>query len=170
MSLAQDLLAELKLEAAVTRKYLAKVPFDKADYRPTPKSETLGRLAIHVAEIIAWWKSALTESELDFIDFVPRDINTTDELLSYFDELLMEAQSTLSRASDADLKKEWSMRHGDTVYFTLPASQVLRLFCMNHLVHHRAQLGVYLRILDIAVPATYGPSADDEEVILTAGF
>jgi uncharacterized damage-inducible protein DinB len=170
MAITQDLLNELRLEGAVTRKYLALVPFDKADYRPAHKSETLGRLAIHVAEIIAWWKSALTDRELDFIDFVPRDIKTTDELLSYFDELLLEAESTLSRASDADLNKNWSMRHGDVVYFTLPAAQVLRLFCMNHLVHHRAQLGVYLRMLDISVPASYGPSADDEDVILSAGF
>ena len=167
MSQALDLLKELQLEAAVTRRYLENVPFDRADYKPTEKSEALGRLAIHVAEIIAWWKDCITRSELDFIDFEPRDINTNAELLNYFDSLLAEAESVLKNTKDEDLDKEWSMRHGDIVYFTLPKRQVLRVFCMNHLVHHRAQLGVYLRLLDVPVPATYGPSADDENVILT---
>ena len=166
MALANDLLNELKGEAIVTRKYLERVPFDKQDFQPHEKSEKLGRLAIHVAEIIAWWKECIINDELDFINFEPKEINSTEELLAYFDELLKEAIETLSEAKNKDFEKEWSMRHGEDILFTLPKKQVVRTFCMNHLIHHRAQLGVYLRILDIPVPATYGPSADDEDVTL----
>jgi len=166
MSITSDLIKELQLEAKVTRRYLASVPFDKADYKPTEKSESLGRLAIHVAEIIDWWRSCLKDAELDFIDFEPKDIRSNQELLSYFDDLLSVAENALLEVKDEDLDKEWSMKHGEIVLFTLPKRQVIRMFCMNHLVHHRAQLGVYLRMLDVPVPATYGPSADDEDVLL----
>ena len=166
MTIGQELLQELTLEAAVTRRYLDSVPFDKLDFKPTEKSEALGRLAIHVAEIIAWWTSCIDNYKLDFIDFEPKDIKTKDELLSYFDNLLADAKTSLTNAKDEEFDKEWSMTHGDDILFTLPKRQVARLFCMNHLVHHRSQLGMYLRLLDIPVPATYGPSADDENVIL----
>ena len=171
MSLAQDLLNELTQEAAVTRRYLASVPFDKAAFQPHKKSETLGRLTINIAEIIAWWKECILNEELNFIDFEPTDISSTAALLSYFDTLLVEAKSVLQQAKDSDLENgTWSMRYGDIVYFTLSKKQALRIFCMNHLVHHRAQLGVYLRLLDIPVPAVYGPSADDDNVLLVAPF
>lgn len=170
MTIGQELLQELTLEAAVTRRYLDSVPFDKLDYKPTDKSETLGRLAIHVAEIIGWWTSCIEQDKLDFIDFEPKKIKSTGELLEYFDNLLADAKTSLINAKDEVFEKEWSMTHGDELLFTLPKRQVARLFCMNHLVHHRAQLGMYLRLLDIPVPATYGPSADDEEVILINPF
>ena len=171
MPLTQDLLNELTQEAAVTRRYLASVPFDKATFQPHEKSEMLGRLAIHVAEIVGWWKACILHDELDFTNFEPKDIQSTDELLAYFDALLAEAKATLQQAKDADLEnRTWSMRYEDIVYFTLSKKQALRTFCMNHLVHHRAQLGVYLRLLDIPVPAVYGPSADDDNVLLVAPF
>jgi uncharacterized damage-inducible protein DinB len=166
MSIASDLLNELKLEAAVTRRFLAIVPFDKADFKPSEKSESLGRLAIHVAEIVAWWRSCIQDDELDFIGFEPRDIRSNEELLAYFDGLLKESEDALKNAQEEDFEKNWSMRNGEVVYFSLPKKQVARIFCMNHLIHHRAQLGVYLRMLGLDVPATYGPSADDEDVIL----
>jgi uncharacterized damage-inducible protein DinB len=90
--------------------------------------------------------------------------------LAYFDGLLVEAESALANATDEQLNGTWSMRHGDEVYFTLPRAQALRLFCLNHMVHHRGQLSVYLKLLGIPVPATYGPSTDDYELILTDGF
>ena len=170
MTIGQELLQELTLEAAVTRRYLDSVPFDKFEYKPTEKSESLGRLAIHVAEIIAWWTSCIDNDKLDFIDFEPKDIKSKDELLSYFDNLLADAKTSLTNVKDEEFEKEWSMTHGDDILFTLPKRQVARLFCMNHLVHHRSQLGMYLRLLDIPVPATYGPSADDEDVILINPF
>jgi len=171
MPLVQDLLNELTQEAAVTRKYLASVPFDKATFQPHKKSETLGRLAIHVAEILGWWKSCILQDELDFTNFEPVDIQSTEALLTYFDGLLAAAKIALQQAKEIDLEKDtWSMRYEDIVYFTLSKKQALRIFCMNHLVHHRAQLGVYLRLLDIPLPAVYGPSADDEEVLLVTPF
>lgn len=170
MKIGQELLQELRLEAEVTRRYLSRVPFEKREFKPSEKSETLGRLAIHVAEIIAWWSSCIKQDKLNFMGFKPEDIQTTEELLSYFDSLLKIAEQDLSNVADEEWTKEWSMTYGKEVLFTLPKKQVARIFCMNHLVHHRAQLGVYLRMLDIPVPASYGPSADDENVILINRF
>ena len=166
MTKGEELLQELTLEAAVTRRFLSLVPFDKTAYTPHEKSEPLGSLAIHVAEIIAWWKACIEHDGLDFFDFKQQEITSTDELLQYFDTLLNGAKDALSKVADAALEAPWQMTNGEEVHFTLPKRQVLRLFCMNHLVHHRAQLGAYLRQLNIAVPATYGPSADDDNVIL----
>ena len=170
MTAGQELLQELTLEAAVTRRFLERVPFDKAEFRLHEKSEQLGHLAVHVAEIIAWWKECVDNDKLDFIDFKQKEIKSTNELLSYFDTLLTDAKRALSEVKDEELAKNWSMTHGEEVLFTLPKKQVLRIFCMNHLVHHRSQLGSYLRQLDIPVPAAYGPSADDEDVILISPF
>jgi uncharacterized damage-inducible protein DinB len=170
MTTGQELLQELTLEAKVTRRFLERVPFDKAEFRPHEKSEKLGPLAIHVAEIIGWWKECIENESLDFIDFKQKEISSTADLLTYFDILLAEAKESLREVADEDLNSLWSMKHGDEVLFTLPKRQVLRIFCLNHLVSHRAQLGVYLRILGVPVPATYGPSADDEDVILITPF
>ena len=170
MSIGAELLQELSLEAAVTRRFLERIPFDKVEFRLHEKSEQLGHLAIHVAEIIAWWKECIDNDELNFIDFKQKEIKSTDELLSYFDALMADAKKALSEVKDEELEKNWSMTHGEDVLFTLPKKQVLRIFCMNHLVHHRSQLGTYLRQLDVPVPAAYGPSADDEDVILITPF
>ncbi len=97
MTIGQELLQELTLEAAVTRRYLDSVPFDKLEYKPTEKSETLGRLSIHVAEIIAWWTSVVQTDKLDFIDFEPMDIKSKAELLYYFDDLLAEAKNSFEK-------------------------------------------------------------------------
>ncbi len=170
MTLGEAFLGELILESEVTRRYLESVPFEKKDYKPAEKSETLGRLAIHLAEIMAWWSACIKKDKLDFIDFEPKDINSTAELLAYFDQLLEQAKNDLSEVKDEEFDKDWSMTYGEEVLFTLPKKQVARTFCMNHLVHHRAQLGVYLRMLDIPVPAVYGPSADDEHVTTIQNF
>jgi uncharacterized damage-inducible protein DinB len=166
MTLGQELLKELTLESVVTRRYLASVPFDKATFQPHEKSEQLGRLAIHVAEITAWWKSCVENDKLDFAHFEPENIESSEALLSYFDKLLTEAQEALKNVKDEEFDKNWSMTYGEEVLFTLPKKQVARIFCMNHLIHHRAQLGVYLRLLNTPIPAAYGPSADDDEVLL----
>lgn len=170
MTVGESFLQELILESEVTRKYLASVPFEKKDFKPAEKSETLGRLAIHLAEITAWWTSCLQSDKLDFIDFEPKDIQSTDALLVYFDKLLEEAKHALTIAKDEIFDKNWSMTYGDEVLFTLPKRQVARIFCLNHMVHHRAQLGVYLRLLEIPIPAVYGPSADDEQVTTIKDF
>jgi len=170
MTIGEAYLNELILESEVTRRYLALVPFEKKNFKPAEKSEKLGRLAIHVAEITGWWTACLEEDKLDFMDFEPKEINSTSELLDYFEELLEKAKKSLAAAKDEEFEKNWSMTYGDEVLFTLPKKQVARIFCMNHLVHHRAQLGVYLRMLDIPIPAVYGPSADDETVTTIKDF
>lgn len=170
MTRGQELLQELTLEAAVTRRFLERVPFDKAEFKPHEKSEQLNHLAIHVAEIIGWWRECIENYELNFVNFKQKEIRSSDELLSYFDGLLMNAKKALSEVKDEELEKNWSMTDGNDVLFTLPKKQVLRIFCMNHLIHHRSQLGVYLRQLNVPVPAAYGPSADDENVILINQF
>ena len=170
MTIGQEFLKELLLESEVTRRYLASVPFDQSEFKPAEKSEALGRLAIHIAEITAWWTSCIKTNRLDFMDFEPEDIQSTEALLSYFDGLLEEAKEALLTVKDEEFSKEWSMTYGEEVLFSLPKKQVARIFCMNHLVHHRAQLGVYLRILNIPVPAVYGPSADDDQVTTIKNF
>mgnify|MGYP001797572898 CR=1 FL=1 len=107
---------------------------------------------------------------LNFVEFEPEDIQTTEELLQYFDRLLAEAKEGLLSVRDEEFEKEWSMTHGEEILFTLTKKQVARVFCMNHFIHHRSQLGIYLRLLGLPVPATYGPSADDENVILVNRF
>ncbi len=170
MTLVENLLNELQQEAAVTRRFLERVPFDKASFKPHEKSEELGRLAIHVAEILGWWKACLQQDDLNFMGFEPKKIESTEELLSYFDGLLAEAEEVLKEAKVEDFEKKWSMKYGDHILFTLPKKEVVRKFCLNHFIHHRAQLGVYLRILNIPTPATYGPSVDDENVTLIEPF
>jgi uncharacterized damage-inducible protein DinB len=112
----------------------------------------------------------LEENEMDFDGFEPEQIETTETLLEYFDKLYTEALNAFTNAKDEVLEEYWSMKDGDEVYMTLPKKQILRIFCMNHLVHHRAQLGVYLRLLNIEIPATYGPSADDYQVSMLDKF
>ena len=106
MTVGQELLMELELEGKVTRRFLECVPFDKTEYQPTEKSEKLGRLAIQIAEIVAWWKQIIENSKLDFIDFEPRDIKTTAELLTYFDSLLVDAKQSLAKVTDTELDNE----------------------------------------------------------------
>lgn len=162
MKLNQILLAELKEEAAATRKLLELVPFEKADFKPHEKSMTLKRLSVHIAEISGWWKECLINDELDFSkgDFTPKEFNSTAELLAYHDSLVEKAEKILTEIAEEEFQKPWTMRNGEQIYFTMPKSKVVRSWCMNHLYHHRAQLCVYLRLLDVPLPGTYGPSAD----------
>ena len=169
-SFLKDIQNELQQEALVTRAYLALVDFTQAEFQPHEKSEKFGRLAIHVAEIIGWWENVLQSSELNFADFEPETITTTEELLTYFDQLLSSSLEALQMAKEETLDQQWSMKLEEQTLFTLNKKEVLRKFCMNHLIHHRAQLGVYLRIQNKPVPGTYGPSADDRFVVLTESF
>ncbi len=168
--IGETFLKELLLESAITRKYLEAVQFDNKGYSPTNKSEEIIRLAVHVAEITSWWSSLVNSDRLDFEHFEPENITSNKELLDYFDDLLNKAKQDLLSVSDVEFEKNWSMTYGEQILFTLPKREVARVFCMNHIIHHRAQLGVYLRLLGVAVPASYGPSADDEDVMLTKGF
>lgn len=161
--IATAFLAELDNEAKVTRTVLERVPADKFDWKPHEKSMTFSRLASHIAEMFGWTEATLKQDTLDFatMDYKPYEPQTTEELLQFFDEKIASAKKTISETSDETFMTNWTMRNGDTVYFTMPKVATLRTFVMNHIIHHRAQLGVYLRLLDVPVPSLYGPSADE---------
>lgn len=163
MSQKSALIAELKMEAANTRKILERVPTDKNDWRPHAKSMALGRLATHVAEIPNWVTTILTTDELDFAksEFKSHVASSNQELLDILSKSVDEGVKVLENSTDADYEKMWTMRNGNQVYFTLPKKVVLRTFAYSHNFHHRAQLGVYLRLLDVPVPGMYGPTADE---------
>jgi uncharacterized damage-inducible protein DinB len=161
--LAGAFLAELENEAKVTRTVLERVPADKFDWQPHEKSMTFGRLAAHVAEMFGWTKETLTSDVLDFatMDYTPIEPKTTEDLLAFFDEQIATSKAVLSETSDETFMTNWTMRNGEQEYFTMPKVAVMRSFVMNHIIHHRGQLSVYLRLNDIPVPAIYGPSADE---------
>jgi hypothetical protein len=165
MSLGKTFLAEVLQEAASTRKLLAVIPFDRADFKPHEKSMSLKHLATHVAEINGWWKECLIQDELDFSvgDFKPKELHSTEDLLSMHDVLVEKATKILSEVADEEFAKPWTMRNGEQIYFTMPKAAVVRTWCLNHLFHHRGQLTVYLRLLDVKLPGMYGPTADDNQ-------
>lgn len=164
MKLSQLFWEELKNESANTRRILAAVPLEKGDFKPHEKSFSLKRLAVHVAEINGWWKETLLQDELDFSkgDYKPTVVNSTEDLLALHDRLVTNAEKILSEMSEEEFAKPWTMRNGEQIYFTLPKGEVARTWCLNHLYHHRAQLTVYLRLLDVPVPGMYGPTADEQ--------
>lgn len=163
MSVNQQLLAELKQEAANTRKLLQLVPVDNAAWKPHDKSMALGRLAEHIAEIPGWTALTLLTDEINFANFKNerRAVNTVDDLLAIHDENVAQAVSVLENFDENRYNEMWTMRTGEHIHFTLPKGAVLRTFAFSHLYHHRAQLGVYLRLLDIPIPGMYGPTADE---------
>lgn len=164
MSYNSTLIAELQMEAASTRKILERVPIDQHDWVPHHKSMKLGRLASHVAELPGWITMIMNTSELDFAKYNSKHakLGSNDELLAILDQHVNKALATLDDSTDADFDKMWTMKNGEHVYFTLPKKIVLRTLAYNHLYHHRGQLSVYLRLLDIPIPGMYGPSADEK--------
>jgi uncharacterized damage-inducible protein DinB len=158
----QSFLNELEQESVGTRKILALVPADKADWKPHAKSMKMKDLAIHIADLPTWITMGLTTNELDFAasPYNPKNCNGGAELVQYFDENVAEAKDYLLKAKDTILEETWTLRSGEAIYMKLTKLETLRhAFCQ--MVHHRAQLGVYLRLLDIRIPGVYGPSADD---------
>jgi uncharacterized damage-inducible protein DinB len=162
MPIAQMLLPEFDQEMANTRKILERVPDGKFDYKPHERSMTLGRLAAHVAEIPSYATNTIRLERMDFTGnekpFTPAD---RKELLDRFDKNSEEARGMIVGVSDADLAKIWTLSFKGKEIFSMPRVAVLRGMVMNHLVHHRAQLGVYLRLNNVEIPGMYGPSADE---------
>lgn len=156
------LLKEMEQEAKTTRKMLALVPDDKHDWKPHEKSMALGRLATHVAELPGWVSMTLNTSELDFAknEYKPHPITDNASLLTFFETTLADGKANLEKASEEQLNDMWTLRNGDQIYNTSSKADVIRMsYCQ--IVHHRAQLGVYLRLLNVPIPGSYGPSADD---------
>ena len=154
---------EIREEAKGTRKMLERVPVNSLTWKPHEKSMTLGRLASHVAEIPGWVNYTLDSDEIDFgkFNYAPPVVNTTDDLLKILDDNVEKAVASLNKSAIEDFSKMWTMRNNETVYFTLPKLVVIRQFAMNHLYHHRGQLSVFLRMLDVPLPGVYGPTADE---------
>lgn len=162
MSISESLLPEFDQEMSNTRRALERVPMDKADWKPHPKSMALGRLAIHLAELPGWVITTVNTDELDLGGgYNPSPAANTQELLALFDKNVSQARAALAGAGDELWHKPWTLRVGDHKVFTLPKIAVYRAFTVNHIIHHRGQLTVYLRLNDVPVPSLYGPSADE---------
>lgn len=163
MTFIQSFQKELAREAITTRKMLERVPADKYDWRPHEKSMTIRQLAAHVAEIPNWFGMVLNTSELDFANngYQPTIVNNHAELMNFFEKSFENGEAALANASDEQLKDTWTMRNGEQVLATEPKDEMLRI-CFCQVVHHRAQLGVYLRLLNVPIPGSYGPSADEQ--------
>jgi len=162
MSFSEALLPEFDEEMKSTRKMLERIPDDKFDYKPHEKSMPMGRLASHVAELPSWAKYTL-ESELLEMQpgQAPYQANSRQQLLTDFDKNVSDARKAITAATDADFAKIWTFKYGGQTVFAMPRSVVIRSVVMNHMIHHRAQLSVYLRLNEIEVPGMYGPSADE---------
>ena len=166
MPINQMMLPEFDHEMANTRKTLERVPDDKFDWKPHEKSMTLGGLATHLAQIPGWTKNTFEADELDLMPAgseLPRTepAKSSAEILASFDSNVAAARAALENAGDDLWRGDWTLRMGEKKIFTLPRAAVMRGFVMNHMIHHRAQMGVYLRLLDVPVPSIYGPSADE---------
>jgi uncharacterized damage-inducible protein DinB len=161
MAINEALLPEYDQEIAATRSLLERVPAKDAGWKPHPKSMPLGALAVHVAMLPSWVAATMTMTELDFSTSPPPPpFTTVEELLASFDKSAAEGRAAIAKAADADFAVPWSLKGGGQTYFTLPRAAVLRSFVLSHLIHHRAQLGVYLRLRDVPLPPCYGPTAD----------
>jgi len=165
MSLIHSLIAEIELESSNTEKMLARVPAAEFDWRPHEKSMSLKHLATHVAHLAQWPGFILKTQFLDFADnnLERPVVNTTEDLLILLQNGTNESVEALKTASEQDLEDNWILRNGEHIIIDMPKAAVIRRMALNHIYHHRAQLGVYLRLLDVPVPGMYGPSADDME-------
>ena len=153
---------ELAHEAATTRKMLERIPDDKYDWRPHPKSMNIRQLSTHIAELPWWITMALTTDELDFAanPYEPVQVDNTKSLMELFESSLENGFSELKEENEKKMDEPWTLRNGDEIYSTTSKAEVLRM-TMNQITHHRAQMGVFLRLLDIPIPGSYGPSADE---------
>ena len=163
MTIAELLLPEYDQEMAGTRKTLERVPQDKFAYKPDPRSMSMGRLAGHVAEMPGFGVSILQADEIDMATgYQPFEPATSAQLLAEFDKNAAAARAAIEATSDEAFAKTWTLKAGETVYFSMPRVAAIRTMVMNHVIHHRAQLTVYFRLNAIPVPGLYGPSADEQ--------
>ena len=161
MPLVDALLAELKAETGATRRVLARVPMDRLTWRPHAKSMSLGQLAWHVATLQQGVAHLLDELDCQAPVFAQREASPDDDLLATLETSTAFAASQLSAWDDTGLRERWTMRRGDRVVMQMPRRDMVRTAMFNHWYHHRGQLTVYLRLLDVPVPSVYGPSADE---------
>jgi len=168
MNISQALLPEFDHEMRTTRAVLARVPEADAGWRPHPKSMTMGQLASHVTNIVRWGAATFELPELDLASaeaarYAPPEFETTRKLVERFDANVSAARAALSAASDDDMAAVWTLRSGAHTILALPRAASFRSFVMSHLIHHRGQLSVYLRLRDVPLPPIYGPTADESK-------
>jgi uncharacterized damage-inducible protein DinB len=162
MPIADTLVPEFDHEMTTTRKLLERVPEDKFDWKPHARSFSLGALASHLANLPFWGSETLDKSEIDIGGSpTPGPPTSKAELLATFDRNVAATRAALTAKTDAELMAMWSLKRAGHTIFSMPKTVVWRSFVLNHLVHHRGQLSVYLRLLDVPVPSMYGPSADE---------
>lgn len=163
MAIQTTLITELKHEASNTRKMLERLPEDKLGWKPHEKSKSLGQLAAHIAETPGWINHIMTGTSFDMTRDVFSRVSSTskEEIIAGFEQVLAQAVAMLEPAGNDEWAKNWAFRSGDHTIFELPRAAAMRTLVMNHLIHHRGQLSVYLRLLNVPVPGMYGPSADE---------
>ncbi len=166
MKIADLLLPELDQEMAGTRKVLERVPEDKLDWKAHPKSNTIGWVACHLAEIPGWGEGIIAQDSWDINPpggepYQTPKLNSRQEILDMFDAGVAAARKSIAVTSDADFMKEWSLLEGGKPIITMPRYNTIRAFLLNHTIHHRGHLCVYLRLNDVPVPGLYGPSGDE---------
>lgn len=160
MTIAETLLPEFDQEMATTRRLLERVPSDKGTWKPHPKSFPLGHLSQLVATMPGWLTKTIRGTEINLLTSPGYSFENTETLLGLFDQHVREAREAIASAKDADFDVMWSLRHGDRVLFSDRRGPVVRSH-INHLIHHRGQLTVYLRLIDVPIPSVYGPTADE---------
>ena len=162
MPIVDALLPEFDHEMTITRKVLERVPEDKLGWKPHPTSNSLGDLATHVATIPHWGEMTILRDEIDLGgQGRATPVASRAEVLERFDKNVAGTRSAIAGRTDAEMHAQWSLRNGGKTMFTMPKTAVWRGFVMSHLIHHRAQLAVYLRMLEVPVPSMYGPSRDE---------
>src|SRR5215469_1938293 len=161
MNQSQSPVPEFEMEMTTTRRLLERVPSDKGKWKPHEKSFSLGHLAQLVAWMPGWIAQTLTNTELNLKGQVGYSYEKTEDLLKMFDKNVADARAAFQKTKDDDYKADWSLTFGDRTVFTSPRGEVVRQH-INHLIHHRGQLTVYLRLIDVPVPSIYGPTADEK--------
>jgi uncharacterized damage-inducible protein DinB len=164
MTIAESLLPEFDREMGLTRRVLERVPDGQFAWKPHEKSMTLGRLAEHLAELPQWLAISINEAGIDMSTRRPPDYTSPDTraaVLAMFDKNVADARTALNGRTDAELMAPWTLKNQGRTLFTMPKVAVVRGFALNHLIHHRGQMTVYLRLQNVALPSIYGPSADE---------
>ncbi|HVS19949.1 MAG TPA: DinB family protein [Planctomycetota bacterium] len=166
MTIAQSILPEYDQEIAATRRVLERVPAEHVAWKPHERSWSLGELSLHVANLLSWMRITLESDELDLAPpggpgFQRVAFESPAATLAHFERHAAEGRAALAAAGDSDLARPWSLKLGGKVKFTMPRSACVRMFVLNHLIHHRGQLTVYLRQCDVPLPSIYGPTADE---------
>jgi uncharacterized damage-inducible protein DinB len=167
MAILDAMAREFDQEMGPTRRLLERVPSEKGEWKPHPKSFALGHLAQLVSWMPGWLANTLRESELNLVSAPGYSFESTEKLLEGFDKNVNDAREAFKVASDAALGDTWALKRGDMVLFSAPRGAVLRNH-LNHLIHHRGQLTVYLRLVDVPIPSIYGPTADERSPMLSS--